>query len=167
MALLPIIKYPNKILKRKTVPVHGLTSEIKKLISDMIETMYANGGVGLASNQVGKNLSIAVCDISQNKKSPMVFINPVITEKNGESVEEEGCLSFPNILLELKRPDSIKVKALNNKGKPFAIEAEGILSRVIQHEFEHLQGKVFIDNLPVIKRLMVCREIKQNTKKAR
>ena len=97
----------------------------------------------------------------------MVFINPVITEKNGESVEEEGCLSFPNILLELKRPDSIKVKALNNKGKPFAIEAEGILSRVIQHEFEHLQGNVFIDNLPVIKRLMVCREIKQNTKKAR
>ena len=165
MAMLQIIKYPNKILKTKTVPVHGLTSEVKKLISDMIETMYANGGIGLAANQVGKNLSIAVCDVSQNKKSPMVFINPVITEKKGKIIEEEGCLSFPNIILELKRASSIKVKALNNKGKPFAIEAEEILSRVIQHELEHLQGKAFIDNLPVIKRLMVCREINKNRKK--
>ena len=156
MTKLKIVKYSDKkhsILTKKTHPIKEITPEIQQLASDMIETMYSVPGVGLAANQVGKSLSIIVIDITKEKNSPVVLFNPCVTEKKGRVAFEEGCLSFPGINIEIKRPSYVKVNALNSKGKPITLQADGLLSRVLQHEIDHLEGKTMLDRIPFYKKL--------------
>jgi peptide deformylase len=155
MAILPIVKYrKNTILSKKVQPVKEITPELIEFANDMIETLYAAPGIGLAANQVGKNISMLVIDITKDKKAPIVLFNPCITEKKGKLVSEEGCLSFPQgFTLEVPRAAKIKVKALNKQGQPIIIEAHDIFSRVLQHEIDHLEGKTMLDRLPLYKKL--------------
>lgn len=167
MAFLEIVKYPNKILKKRTKIVRAITAETKKLIRDMIETMKKNNGIGLAANQVGVPLRIVIISIpdKEKKNNEIVLINPVIQKKSGKIYEEEGCLSFPGLYLKIKRANYVKVNAVNDRGKLITIEAEGLLSRALQHEIDHLDGKTFLDRLPILKRLSIIREIKRRIKK--
>ncbi len=154
MAILEIRKYPDNVLRKKTTAVNEFNSELQRLIDDMIETMYAAPGVGLAANQVGVSKQIAVIDVSvkDEKSSLIVFINPEIVEKEGESQSEEGCLSIPNYKTVVKRAERVKVKALDRHGKPIEIEGNGLLARALQHEIDHLNGFLLIDRIGRIKR---------------
>jgi peptide deformylase len=152
MALLPITVYGDKILRKKTSPVKDISNEDIKLIKDMFETMHNANGVGLAANQVGADKSIFIVDVSgvegHEKTKPMVFINPKITERSEEqSVIEEGCLSLPDIRGKIKRPESVKIIYHDYDLKEQTIEANEILARVIQHEYDHLQGILIVDHL--------------------
>ncbi|MCD8024587.1 MAG: peptide deformylase [Candidatus Gastranaerophilales bacterium] len=150
MAILKIFKYGSEILRQKSKEVGKISKKIKILAENMIDTMYANNGVGLAAPQVGENIRLFVVDVSlENEKyNPIVFINPKIISHEGASHEKEGCLSFPNAFVDVRRYAYIKVKALNLSGKPFIIEAKdgSLLSRAIQHENDHLDGILFIDH---------------------
>lgn len=150
MSILKIIKYNNPLLRMQTKEVHKITLKINKLINDMIDTMYAENGVGLAAPQVGENYKIFIIDVSkQNEpKNPIVFINPKIIKKSGAMSSNEGCLSFPDVYTDVKRFSGIVVKAKNKIGKDFILEAtEGdLLTRAIQHEFDHLNGLLFVDH---------------------
>lgn len=154
MSALTIIKYPDKILREKTVPVKEIDSNLQKLVDDMIETMYAAPGVGLAANQVGVSKQVTVIDISMREEnSPLiVLINPEIIYREGEIEAEEGCLSVPDYTTVLKRSLKICVKGIDRKGKPVEVEAEGLLARALQHEIDHLNGVLFIDKMGRIKK---------------
>lgn len=154
MAVLEIKKYPEKVLKEKTAPVKEFNSEIQKLIDDMIETMYAAPGVGLAANQVGVLRQVIVIDVSSREEHVplIVLVNPEIVYTEGESVIEEGCLSLPGYTTVLKRAERVKVKGLDRNGEPVEIESNGLLSRVLQHEIDHLNGILLVDRIGRIKR---------------
>ncbi len=154
MALLEIRKYPDRILREKTEPVREFDSGLQRLIDDMIETMYAAPGVGLAANQVGIPKQVAVIDISAaDRKSPLiVLVNPEIVHKEGQADSEEGCLSIPRYKTIVRRADKVRVKCLDRNGRPVEIEGEGILARALQHEIDHLNGLLFIDRIGRIKR---------------
>lgn len=154
MALLEIKKYPDKILKEKTSLVKNLDGEIQRLIDDMIETMYATRGVGLAANQVGVPKRLCVIDTSarEEKRPLIVLINPILVGKEGVQESEEGCLSVPGFLTNVKRAGKVHVKAHDREGKPLEIEATGLLARVLQHEIDHLDGFLIIDRISPIKR---------------
>ena len=128
-----------------------VTGEIRQLVSDMAETMYAAPGIGLAATQVNVHQRIVVIDISEDKSGLMAFINPEILEKSGEQICEEGCLSVPGIYEKVTRAAKVRVRALNAKGEPFELEAEGLLAVCIQHEIDHLDGKVFVEYLSALK----------------
>jgi peptide deformylase len=161
MAVLPILKYPDARLKTKAEPVETIDDEIKQLVEDMAETMYDAEGVGLAANQVGVLKRIFVIDIaSEDEPSNLtVFINPEILETTGALTWEEGCLSFPGITEEIKRAEHVRVRALGVDGKPFELEADGLLAVAIQHENDHLDGVVMLDKLSAIKRRMLGRKL--------
>lgn len=150
MAILKIVKYGQESLRQKSKEISKISKKIKILAEDMIDTMYANNGVGLAAPQVGENIRMFVIDVSEANEpyNPIVFINPKIIKKEGASHEKEGCLSFPNAFVDVRRYAYVKVKALNLSGKPFVIEAKdgSLLSRAIQHENDHLDGILFIDH---------------------
>ncbi|MBI1811222.1 MAG: peptide deformylase [Nitrospirae bacterium] len=154
MALLEIKKYPEKILKEKTAPVVDINSSIQRLIDDMIETMYAAKGVGLAANQVGVSKRLCVIDVSAaDEKTPLiVLINPEIVEKKGSVEDEDGCLSIHEYRAKVKRAEEVLVKGLDRKGKPIEIAGGDLLARALQHEIDHLDGLLFIDRLSPIKR---------------
>jgi len=160
--MLKIIKYGDRRLQEKTEPVEKLTSEGKSLIKEMIEIMYSSKGVGLAANQVGVLKRIIVIDIDyvkkeNSKKNIRVFINPeIIWESEKDALLTEGCLSFPGIEIEIYRPEKIKMKFRNNKFEEKVIEVTGLLARVIQHEIDHLNGIVFVDRIPFIKRKLIA-----------
>ena len=165
MAIMKIHKYGDPVLRQKSKPVEKFTPELQKLISGMFETLYAAPGVGLASPQVGVPLRVCVIDVCPNgKKDPIVFINPKISKKKGSVKQEEGCLSFPGLFAIVKRPESVKVEAINEKGLPFVIEASGMMARAIQHELDHLDGKMFIDYLSFFKRRALKKVIKERKK---
>ncbi|MFN4148310.1 MAG: peptide deformylase, partial [Rhodocyclaceae bacterium] len=147
MALLPILRYPDPRLHIKAKPVEAVDADIKKLVADMFETMYEAPGIGLAATQVNVHKRLLVLDVSEDKSKPMAFINPEILAREGEHVGEEGCLSVPGIYETVKRSERIKVRALNLEGEPFELEADGLLSVCLQHEIDHLDGKVFIEYL--------------------
>jgi peptide deformylase len=163
MAVLEIKKYPEKILKEKTAPVTEFDSELQRLIDDMIETMYAAPGVGLAANQVGVSKQIIVIDVSSAeanrsdkeergdesfRQSPLiVLINPKIVHAEGETAVEEGCLSIPGYIMVMKRAEKVKVTGLDRQGKPVEIEGTGFLSRALQHEIDHLNGILLVDRI--------------------
>jgi len=154
--ILEIKKYPDKILKRKCRPVGKLTGEVKNLIADMFETMYMMKGVGLAANQVGRNLRLCVIDPRgpDGEKNPMVLINPVVVKKSRQKITfEEGCLSFPDITASVTRPVKVTISALNQEFAPLELEADGLVARILQHEIDHLDGKTFLDRLPPLKRI--------------
>ena len=154
MALLEIRKYPEKILKQKTVPVETIDSYIHHLIDDMIETMYAARGIGLAANQVGVSKRLCIIDTSgrEERSQLIVLINPVIAEKEGSEESDEGCLSIPGYLPIIKRAAKVIVKGLNREGRPIQVEATGLLARALQHEIDHLDGLLIIDRMSPIKR---------------
>ena len=153
MPLLPILHYPDPRLHNVAVPVTRVDDRIRQLIKDMAQTMYAAPGIGLAATQVNVHKRLLVLDVSDNKDSPMVFINPEVEVLNPEPIGyEEGCLSVPGYFDMVNRPKHVKVKALDRNGQPFELEAEGLLAVCLQHEIDHLDGKLFVDYLSILKR---------------
>jgi len=151
MALLDILIYPDSRLHSKAKPVAEVDSRIQKLIDDMGETMYAAPGIGLAAPQVNVLERLIVIDISESKDSLLAMVNPEIIVSEGRAEHEEGCLSVPGIYAPVNRSEKIRVRALNRDGKPFELDAEGLLGVCIQHEIDHLDGKVFVDYLSHLK----------------
>jgi len=151
MAILNVLRFPDKRLRTKAKPVETVDEDIRTSLDDMLETMYDAPGIGLAATQVNIHKQMVVIDISEEKNQPIFLINPVITHKEGEETSEEGCLSVPAYYAEVKRAESVTVKALNREGKPFELEADGLLAVCIQHELDHLQGKLFVDYLSPLK----------------
>ncbi|MCL2657597.1 MAG: peptide deformylase [Betaproteobacteria bacterium] len=151
MALLPILHFPDPRLHTIAQPVAEVNDEIRQLISDMLETMYAAPGIGLAATQVDVHKRVVVIDATEDRSGPLAFINPEILEKSGERVCEEGCLSVPGIYEKVARAEWVKVRALNREGGVFEMEAQGLLAICIQHEIDHLEGKVFVEYLSPLK----------------
>lgn len=161
MAILDILNYPDPRLYTVAKPVKEVDASIRRLIDDMAETMYAAPGIGLAATQVDVHLQLLVIDISEDKQSLQVFINPKLVSKNGSQDYEEGCLSVPGIYDTVTRAEKITVEALDCDGKPFTLEAEGLLAVCIQHEMDHLQGKVFVDYLSQLKQIRIKNKMKK------
>ncbi|MFV0542436.1 MAG: peptide deformylase [Marinicella pacifica] len=159
MALLNILTLPDKRLKTVAKPVVKVTEEIKQLAGDMLETMYAAPGIGLAATQVNQHIQLVVMDISEEKNEPRVFINPKITARNGEQVHEEGCLSVPGIYADVKRAEQVTVEYMDLAGQQQSLNAAGLLAVCIQHEMDHLKGIVFLDHLSVLKRKMALKKL--------
>lgn len=165
MALLKIVKYGDPVLRKKTEPVTEITDDIIQLAEDMLETMYAAPGVGLAGPQVGVSLQICVIDVvPDGKRTPIVLINPKVLSGEDKVELEEGCLSFPKIYEKVRRWNKVRVEYVDLKGNLKEVEAEGFLAKAFQHEIDHLNGKVFIDYLPAWKRKLVEKEIKRRKK---
>ena len=151
MALLEILHYPDPRLRNQAKPVATVDAKVKKLVDDMLETMYAAPGIGLAAIQVNVPKRVIVIDISEDKSAPQVFINPELTPE-GEVIEaEEGCLSVPGIYESVNRPERVRIQALNREGESFETVADGLLAVCIQHEVDHLDGKLFVDYLSRLK----------------
>ncbi len=155
MALLPILRYPDPRLHKKAARVERVDESIRKLAADMAETMYAAPGVGLAATQVDVHKQLVVIDISEDKSQLLTLINPEIFERSGEQACEEGCLSVPGIYEKVTRAERIKVRALDLKGEAVTVEAAGLLAVCIQHETDHLQGKVFVEYLSKLKQTRI------------
>jgi len=154
MAIREIKKYPESVLRGKTEPVEEFNEELQELIEDMIETMYAAPGIGLAANQVGVARQVTVIDVSlgSDKEALIVLVNPEIVHCEGEESSEEGCLSIPGYTTMVKRFTKVKVQAQDRNGNPVEIDGEGLLARALQHELDHLNGKLFVDRIGRIKR---------------
>ena len=153
MALLPILSFPDPRLRTIAKPVEEVTNSIRQLAADMLETMYEAPGIGLAATQVDQHIQLIVIDLSENKDQPMVFINPKITVLTDETQPyEEGCLSVPLIYDKVERSSRVKIEAINLEGQTFEIEADDLLAVCIQHEMDHLNGKLFVDYLSPLKR---------------
>ena len=159
MTILNILKYPDQRLYTIANEVKVVNSKIKKLISDMAETMYGAPGIGLAATQVDVHQRIIVIDISEDKNNLLVLINPRLLEKRGEETNQEGCLSVPEVFEKVKRAEWIKVSALDENGTKFELEAEGLLAVCIQHEVDHLLGKVFVDYLSNLKKNRIKKKL--------
>jgi peptide deformylase len=161
MALRKILEYPDPRLRELAKPVAKVTPEIKTLVEDMAETMYAAPGIGLAAPQIGVSLRIFVIDVAgEDEPSELrVFINPEIVATEGSQTWNEGCLSFPGVSEEIKRAARVKVRALDRDGKPFELEADGLLAVALQHENDHLNGVLMIDKLSALKKRMMSRKL--------
>lgn len=151
MALLPILRYPDPLLHTRATPVKEVDDSIRQLVKDMAETMYEAPGIGLAATQVNVHKRVVVIDTSEDRSALMVFINPEIIETSGEQTCEEGCLSVPGIYENVTRAERVKVRALNEKGESFELETDELLAVCIQHEIDHLNGKVFVEYLSALK----------------
>ena len=165
MSVKKILTEPNILLRQVSDPVEKVGEEEKKLMDDMLETMYAAPGIGLAAIQVGVPKRIIVMDISrdENKKEPMYFVNPIIKNKNSEkSTYEEGCLSVPDQFAEIERPNTCEVEYLDYNGKKRTLKANGLLATCIQHEMDHLEGILFIDYLSKLKKSMILKKLSKN-----
>jgi peptide deformylase len=169
MALLPILEFPDPRLRTKavTVAVEAITTpEFQTRLDDMFETMYDAPGIGLAASQVDLHERFMVIDVSEENDAPLVFINPEILSKDGEQVYQEGCLSVPGIFADVTRANEIVVRAYCRDGKAFEMNADGLLAVCIQHEMDHLEGKLFVDYLSPLKREMVKRKLAKRAKDA-
>ncbi|WP_018989248.1 peptide deformylase [Aromatoleum toluclasticum] len=151
MALLPILRYPDPRLHTRAAPVAQVDDSIRQLVKDMAETMYEAPGIGLAATQVDVHKRVVVIDVSEDRSDLRVFINAEILEKSGEHIGEEGCLSVPGIYESVRRAERVRVKALDAAGEPFELETDGLLAVCIQHELDHLEGKVFVEYLSPLK----------------
>jgi len=162
----PILRYGDTVLHGKARPVDGITSDIERLIDDMVETMYAAPGVGLAAPQVGVPLRVFVVDISVGRDATglIVMVNPEIVERDGVQLEEEGCLSVPGFNATVVRPSRVVVKGLDRSGAEHQHEGSGLLARAFQHEMDHLDGTLFVDRLRGIKRDLIVRKIRKLTR---
>ena len=165
MAIKTIITEPNKILRQKSMLVESVQKEERKLMDDMLETMYHANGIGLAAIQIGIPKRIIVIDILKNeeKKNPMYFVNPIIKNKNSEySTYEEGCLSVPNYFAEIDRPNKCEIEYLDYNGQKKILKADGLLATCIQHEMDHLEGILFIDYLSKLKKSIILKKLSKN-----
>jgi peptide deformylase len=166
MAILEILQYPDSRLNTPAKRVEKIDSATRKLIDDMAETMYAAPGVGLAATQVDVHKQIIVIDVSEDRSDLRVFVNPEITRREGAAVNQEGCLSVPGIYDNVERAESVTVTALDRNGARFTLNASGMLAACIQHEIDHLRGKVFIDYLSELKQNRVRAKLKKRQRKA-
>jgi peptide deformylase len=164
MAKLTILEFPDPRLRTRAQPVERVDAELGRLIDDMFETMYAAPGVGLAATQVDVHRRFMVIDVSDSKNVPLVFINPQILEREGVRSHEEGCLSVPGIYADVERADRVRVRATDRHGQEFEIWADGLLAVCVQHEIDHLDGKVFVDYLSPFKREQVRKKLAKAAK---
>lgn len=166
MARLSIVLYPDPALLRPTVPVTEVDDSVRELVADMVETMYTAPGIGLAANQVERTERVCIVDTSAGQEDDKlhVFVNPEILETEGRHVDEEGCLSFPGISIDVERSFRVRLRALDLKGAAFEFEADGLLGRCIQHECEHLDGHTFLRNLSGLKQGIIKRRIRKRIK---
>ena len=155
MALLPILRYPDPRLHTRAAPVLKVDDSIRKLVADMAETMYEAPGIGLAATQVDVHQRVVVIDVSEDKSALLALINPEIISRSGEQICEEGCLSVPGIYDKVTRAEQVRVRALNQKGETFELDADGLLAVCIQHELDHLDGKVFVEYLSKLKQTRI------------
>ena len=170
MSILSILEFPDKRLRTKAAAVETVDDSIRKLVDDMLETMYEAKGVGLAATQVNVHKRVIVIDVSEDKDEPLYLINPEIIEKDGVEESEEGCLSVPGFYEKVTRAEHIKIRALDKEGQSYEMEAKDLLAVCIQHEIDHLDGKLFVDYLSPLKRKRIKDKLekihKQQRKKA-
>lgn len=166
MALLTILEFPDPRLRTKAQPVTVFDAALKQFVADMFETMYAAPGVGLAATQVNVHQQVLVMDMSEDKSGAHVLINPRILERDGDQVFQEGCLSFPGIYADVDRALHVKVAAQDADGNEFVLDVEGPLAVCVQHEMDHLQGKVFVDYLSPLKRSMLLKKLDKKRKQS-
>lgn len=160
MSKLTILEFPDPRLRTRATPVAAVTDATRQLVADMLETMYAAKGIGLAATQVNVHQRVVVMDVSENRDAPLVFINPEVEVLAPELHEyDEGCLSVPGFYETVARPENIRVRALNGAGEPFELRPEGLLAVCIQHELDHLDGKLFVDYLSPLKRLRIRQKL--------
>lgn len=159
MAILDILVYPDQRLRKIAEPVAVVDDDIRQLVADMTETMYAANGIGLAATQVDVHKQVIVMDISESRDQRLVLINPKIVEQDGEQVYDEGCLSIPEYYAPVKRAETIRITALDEQGEIFELDADGLLAICIQHEMDHLLGKVFVDYLSRLKQDRVRKKL--------
>jgi peptide deformylase len=164
MAQMNILHFPDPRLRLKAKPIEKVTDEIRQLANDMLETMYEAPGIGLAATQVNEQKQLIVIDVSEDKSSPLFLINPELIETEGEREFEEGCLSVPEAYETVIRADTIRVRALNLQGETFEMDADGILATCIQHEIDHLEGKLFVDYLSNLKRQRIKKRLEKHQK---
>jgi peptide deformylase len=163
MAVLPIVRFPHEVLLRPTEEVAAITPDVERLVADMIETMHAAPGVGLAANQIGVGRRIAVVDLTvgEDPKQLLVLINPRILENDGAYVEDEGCLSLPGFTERVRRPDRCVIEAMDLDGKVRRLEGRELLARAFNHEIDHLDGRLFIEHLSPLKRRLIKRKVQK------
>lgn len=161
MALLQILRYPDPRLHKLAEPVREVDDQIRRLVQDMAQTMYAAPGIGLAATQVDVHKQLIVIDVSEAKDQLLVLINPEILQRRGESEFEEGCLSVPGVFEKVSRSEWIRVRALDQNGKSFEIEVDGLLAVCIQHEMDHLKGLVFVEYLSQLKQQRIVKKLKK------
>jgi peptide deformylase len=161
LSILTILEFPDERLRKKAAVVKTVDDKIKKLVDDMLETMYESKGVGLAATQVDVHQRVIVIDVSEEKDDPLFLINPEILEKDGIKESEEGCLSVPGFYEKVNRAEHIRVKALNKEGRPFEFEAKDLLAVCVQHEMDHLNGKLFVDYISSLKRQRIKKKLEK------
>lgn len=161
MAILTILEFPDERLRKVATPVEAVDGSVRRLIDDMLETMYAAPGVGLAANQVNVQKRVIVIDVSEEKNSPLCLVNPELVEKLGSEEMDEGCLSVPGVFEKVARAEKVRVRALDRDGNAFELQADGLLAICIQHEMDHLEGKLFVDYLSPLKRQLVRKKLKK------
>lgn len=166
MAILDILKFPDPRLRKKARPILEVDSSIRQIYQDMLETMYEASGIGLAATQVNIQQQIIVLDISEQQDSPLCLINPEILNTDGQEQSEEGCLSVPGFFETVNRAEKIKLRALNEKGEILNMDADGLLAVCIQHEIDHLEGKLFVDYLSALKRQRIRKKLEKGTQGA-
>ncbi|MCU7553638.1 peptide deformylase [Alteromonas sp. ASW11-19] len=166
MAILDVLSFPDERLRTVAAPVDDVNDEIRTLVSDMFETMKAENGIGLAATQVDRHVQVVVMDVSEEQDEPRVFINPEITAREGATISEEGCLSVPGNYAKVERAEKVTVKALDAEGQEFELDAEGLLAVCIQHELDHLKGKLFVDYLSPLKRQRIRKKLEKEARLA-
>lgn len=165
MALLRILEFPDPRLRRRAAPVEAVDAGIQQLVDDLLETMYEAPGIGLAATQVDVHKRVLVLDVSETKDEPQCFINPVILTQDGTEECEEGCLSVPGVTELVERAEKVRVQALDREGNAFELDADGLLAICIQHEIDHLEGKLFIDYLSELKRQRLKKKATKSRKR--
>jgi len=164
MTCLTILEYPDPRLRTVAQPVQALDGSLRTLIDDMFETMYVSSGIGLAATQVNIHRRLLVADVSEQRSEPLVFINPEIVSRDEVGIAQEGCLSLPGIFEDIERAQRIRVRALGRDGQPFEMEACGLLAVCVQHEMDHLDGRLFVDYLSELKRRRVRKKLEKDRK---
>ncbi len=164
MTKLAILEYPDPRLRKTAKPVAVVDDAVRQLMADLLDTMYAAKGIGLAATQVDVHRRVLVIDVSEERNRPLVFINPELMSATGRGPGEEGCLSVPDIYDKVQRATEIRVRALGVDGNPFEMEADGLLAVCIQHEMDHLEGKLFVDYLSELKRQLIRRRLEKERK---
>ena len=166
MAILDILHFPDPRLRNKAKPVAEVDDGVRKLVDDMFETMYQAPGIGLAAIQVNVPLRVVTIDISEERDQPLALINPEILERDGIEEMNEGCLSVPGVYEKVRRADHIRFRALDRDGEPFEMEAQGLLAVCVQHEIDHLDGKLFVDYLSSLKRQRIRKKLEKEARQS-
>jgi peptide deformylase len=161
MAILSILHFPDPRLRTRAAPVTHVDDKIRRLVDDMFDTMYDAPGIGLAATQVNEHQRVIVIDVSEERNDPRVFINPEILFRDGAEQMDEGCLSVPGVYETVERAERVQVRALNRDGQPFELDADGLLAVCIQHEMDHLEGKLFVDYLSSLKRERIRKKLEK------